>query len=140
MRIQRSPDPAVAPPQHTTNRRRRPTTSERAAALREHMVTPLARRDRPRHAMTRRCEGDPYATWDAAYVLGSLSADDERDYEAHLRRCRRCRDVVDDLRVIPAWLALLGRIEACGPVANSPGAAGPRERRRCRRPTLWTRR
>lgn len=90
--------------------------------------------------MTRRCDRDPYATWDAAYVLGALSADDERDYEAHLRRCRRCRDVVDDLRVIPAWLALLDRVEACGPVAHSLGAAGPRKRRRCRRPRLWTRR
>ncbi|MDT5019219.1 MAG: hypothetical protein QOD39_5379, partial [Mycobacterium sp.] len=30
---------------------------------------------------------DRYATWDAAYVLGSLSDDERREYEAHLATC-----------------------------------------------------
>jgi anti-sigma factor RsiW len=30
---------------------------------------------------------DPYSTWDAAYVLGSLSSSDRREYENHLSVC-----------------------------------------------------
>ena len=29
-------------------------------------------------------DGDKYAEWDAAYVLGSLSEADRREFEAHL--------------------------------------------------------
>ncbi len=31
----------------------------------------------------------PYATWDGAYVLGSLSTSDRREFESHLARLRR---------------------------------------------------
>ena len=37
---------------------------------------------------------DPYAMWDAAYVLGSLSSAERREYEAHLVTCRQCRSLV----------------------------------------------
>ncbi len=50
---------------------------------------------------------DRYATWDAAYVLGSLSADDRREYEAHLSTCPRCRAAVAELSAIPPLLAKL---------------------------------
>jgi hypothetical protein len=50
---------------------------------------------------------DRYATWDAAYVLGSLSADDRREYEAHLQACPRCRTAVEELNEIPPLLATL---------------------------------
>ncbi|MEO3760850.1 zf-HC2 domain-containing protein [Mycobacterium sp. B14F4] len=53
--------------------------------------------------------GDRYATWDAAYVLGSLSGEDRREYEAHLQTCAHCRAAVDELRGIPV---LLGTIDA----------------------------
>jgi Putative zinc-finger len=51
--------------------------------------------------------GDRYVTWDAAYVLGSLSRDDRREYEAHLETCKRCRSAVAEISGIPALLAML---------------------------------
>ncbi len=55
--------------------------------------------------------GDHYAMWDAAYVLGSLSAADRREFEAHLAHCPACRDAVGDLSGVPALLSQLGRAE-----------------------------
>ena len=52
-------------------------------------------------------DDDRYATWDAAYVLGSLSADERREYEAHLETCPRCRAAVAELGGIPPLLAKL---------------------------------
>jgi Putative zinc-finger len=51
--------------------------------------------------------GDRYVTWDAAYVLGSLSRDDRREYEAHLATCERCRAAVAEISGIPALLAMM---------------------------------
>lgn len=52
-------------------------------------------------------EGDRYTTWDAAYVLGSLSSAERREYEAHLETCDRCRAAVGDISGMPALLAML---------------------------------
>jgi hypothetical protein len=52
-------------------------------------------------------DGDRYATWDAAYVLGSLSSTERREFEAHLEMCDRCRAAVADLSGMPALLGLL---------------------------------
>lgn len=52
-------------------------------------------------------DGDRYATWDAAYVLGSLSGAERREYEAHLESCARCRAAVAEISGIPALLAML---------------------------------
>lgn len=52
-----------------------------------------------------RLNEDRYATWDAAYVLGSLSSEERREYKAHLATCPRCREAVDELSGIPALLA-----------------------------------
>jgi hypothetical protein len=52
-------------------------------------------------------ESDEYLLWDAAYVLGSLSDADRREYEAHLRGCQSCRRSVDQLSGIPALLGQL---------------------------------
>ncbi len=134
MRTLRSIGAGRAPAKHTTDRRHRPSRGERAAPSPENAVRTSVR---PHHATTRCCDRDPYATWDAAYVLGSLSADDRREYEAHMSLCRNCRDVVADLSVIPAWLALLDRIEAAGPAQQTSRAAGPNTHDRCRRPKLW---
>jgi hypothetical protein len=49
--------------------------------------------------------GDRYLTWDAAYVLGALSSNERREYEAHLETCERCRTAVAELSGIPALLA-----------------------------------
>ncbi|TRW81712.1 anti-sigma factor [Mycolicibacterium sp. 018/SC-01/001] len=50
---------------------------------------------------------DRYLTWDAAYVLGSLSSDERLEYEAHLARCAECRDAVAELSGMPGLLGLL---------------------------------
>ena len=50
---------------------------------------------------------DRYTTWDAAYVLGSLSSNERREYEAHLETCQRCRAAVAEISGIPALLAML---------------------------------
>jgi hypothetical protein len=52
-------------------------------------------------------DGDRYVTWDAAYVLGSLSSNERREYEAHLETCERCRSAVAELSGVPALLAML---------------------------------
>jgi hypothetical protein len=52
-------------------------------------------------------DGDRYATWDAAYVLGSLSSTERREFEAHLETCDRCRAAVADISGMPALLGLL---------------------------------
>jgi hypothetical protein len=50
-----------------------------------------------------------YAEWDAAYVLGSLSPADRREFETHLEGCERCRESVAELSGLPG---LLGRLDA----------------------------
>jgi len=52
-----------------------------------------------------------YAMWDAAYVLGSLSAVDRREFEAHMADCPACREAVAELSGMPALLSQLGREE-----------------------------
>ncbi|MGI8869395.1 MAG: anti-sigma factor family protein [Mycobacteriales bacterium] len=49
---------------------------------------------------------DRYSDWDAAYVLGALSEDDQREYEAHLADCPACADAVADLGELPGVLAM----------------------------------
>ena len=48
-----------------------------------------------------------YATWDAAYVLGSLSPSDRREFEAHLAGCPFCGQAVAELSGMPALLSKL---------------------------------
>jgi anti-sigma factor RsiW len=48
-----------------------------------------------------------YAMWDAAYVLGSLSPGDRREFEAHMVDCPACRHAVAELSGMPALLSLL---------------------------------
>lgn len=38
-----------------------------------------------------------HVMWDAAYVLGSLSATDWREFEAHMAGCPQCRQAVAEL-------------------------------------------
>lgn len=57
-------------------------------------------------------DDDPYAKWDAAYVLGSLSAADRREFETHLAHCPACRGAIAELSAIPALLALLYRSQS----------------------------
>lgn len=50
---------------------------------------------------------DAYSDWDAAYVLGSLSAAERREFELHLAGCPQCAANVADLAVLPG---LLGKV------------------------------
>jgi anti-sigma factor RsiW len=60
-----------------------------------------------------------HAMWDAAYVLGSLSASDRREFEAHMATCPACREAVADLSGVPALLSQLGREEVAA--MDEPG-------------------
>jgi hypothetical protein len=52
---------------------------------------------------------DPFATFDAAYVLGALSPEDRQRFEQHLRTCDRCAASVRDMAGLPG---LLARVDA----------------------------
>ncbi len=54
---------------------------------------------------------DEYAMWDAAYVLGSLSSVQRREFEAHLADCPLCGNAVGELNGMPALLSQLDRCE-----------------------------
>jgi hypothetical protein len=53
----------------------------------------------------RRSEPDRYGEWDAAYLLGSLSANDRREFERHLGECASCADAVAELAGLPGLLS-----------------------------------
>jgi hypothetical protein len=55
---------------------------------------------------------DRYAEWDAAYVIGALSAADRREFEDHLAGCPQCRADVADLAAMPGLLGGLSRDDA----------------------------
>jgi anti-sigma factor RsiW len=52
---------------------------------------------------------DEYAMWDAAYVLGSLSSAERREFEIHMAGCVSCRQAVNELSGMPALLSQLDR-------------------------------
>lgn len=54
---------------------------------------------------------DRFALWDGAYVLGALSDDERREFEAHLSGCASCRAAVAELSGIPPLLSLLDPAE-----------------------------
>ena len=47
---------------------------------------------------------DKYREWDAAYVLGSLSSDERREFERHLISCAACTSTVAELAGMPGFL------------------------------------
>jgi anti-sigma factor RsiW len=82
----------------------------------------------------------PYAMWDAAYVLGSLSYTDRRKFEAHIAGCASCRDAVAELSGVPA---LLSRVDRDPPAVLNPDLsssllAAVNGRRRRRHLITWT--
>lgn len=70
-----------------------------------------------------------YATWDAAYVLGSLSPAERREFETHLSGCPLCTQSVSELSGIPALLSQLdlGTVSAisAGEQPSEPSAMAP---------------
>jgi anti-sigma factor RsiW len=90
-----------------------------------------------------------YATWDAAYVLGSLSPTDRREFEAHLSVCASCRQAVAELSGMPALLSKLDAdtVASINETSEPPVAAPNllpsllftvRRRRRRSRLTTWS--
>lgn len=63
---------------------------------------------------------DRYAMWDAAYVLGSLSAAQRREFETHMAHCPACREAVADLSGVPALLSQLDRDEVAAIDESGP--------------------
>lgn len=68
---------------------------------------------------------DDYPRWDAAYVLGSLSGADRREFQAHLSTCPSCREGVTELSVMPALLAQLTSDDIAGIDDGGPGVLPP---------------
>jgi anti-sigma factor RsiW len=104
------------------------------------------RPSRTPHARSLVADSDEYALWDAAYVLGSLSSPDRREFEAHLSTCPPCRESVGELGGMPALLAQLTRddvaaIDKTGSDALPPPSplllADVRRRRRRSRLVTW---
>ncbi len=62
---------------------------------------------------------DKYREWDAAYVLGSLSTDDRREYERHLAACPACTSAVAELAGMPGFLMKIDANTA-GALASHP--------------------
>jgi anti-sigma factor RsiW len=52
---------------------------------------------------------EEYTMWDAAYVLGSLSSAERREFESHMTGCPLCRNAVGELNGLPALLSQLDR-------------------------------
>jgi hypothetical protein len=97
------------------------------------------------------CVSDTYVLWDAAYVLGSLSWSDRREYEAHLSGCPSCRESLTGLSAMPALLAQLTRDDVAAideDNSSAPPPLSPRSltslrtnvgrRRRRSRLAIWT--
>lgn len=62
-----------------------------------------------------------FAQWDAAYLIGALSAADRAAYEAHLSECGQCRRAVAELA---PTVGLLGRVDADAVAASGEPTIG----------------
>lgn len=93
-------------------------------------------------------EHPAYAEWDAAYVLGALSAAERREFEAHLDDCPECRAAVAELGPTVGLLSRLTAADVAELDAMPSGPAGPAAdgganlvaaaaRRRARRRGRW---
>ena len=63
---------------------------------------------------------DPYRDWDAAYLLGALSAKDRRAYEEHLQTCDECSAELASLGDVPDTLAALPADRALATITDAP--------------------
>lgn len=76
---------------------------------------------------------DPFATFDAAYVLGALSPEDRQRFEQHLRTCDRCAASVRDMAGLPGLLARVDTPAVVPDVGPPPPDLLPTVLRRVRR-------
>ncbi len=68
---------------------------------------------------------DPYATWDAPYVLGALGPADRRTFEAHLKGCATCRRAVAEFAGLPGILGLVPKETALSVVEEMSATTNP---------------
>ncbi|MBF6213495.1 zf-HC2 domain-containing protein [Nocardia puris] len=68
---------------------------------------------------------DDYTTWDAPYVLGSLTGSERREYEEHLAGCASCRAAVAELAGMPGMLGLIDADTALDMIADEPAPSVP---------------
>jgi hypothetical protein len=82
---------------------------------------------------------DPFEMFDGAYVLGALSDDDRRAYEAHLADCDACTASLRELQGLPQALALVSpaALEDDHPPPRSLLPALQRRARRDRSRRRW---
>lgn len=76
---------------------------------------------------------DPFATFDAAYVLGALSPEDRQRFEAHLATCDRCAASVRELAGLPGLLARVDAPSVAFDAGPPPPSLLPAMLRRVRR-------
>jgi hypothetical protein len=79
-----------------------------------------------------------YREWDAAYVLGSLSPDERREYEEHLKTCESCAQQVAELSGLPAILSALPQEQAVE-LLDEPQDMMPTLITAARKSRRWTR-
>lgn len=65
---------------------------------------------------------DRFSEWDAAYVLGTLSTNERREFEEHIRGCATCSNAVTELAAIPGLLRSLPADEALAMLDEDTGA------------------
>lgn len=68
--------------------------------------------------MSPQTPADPFTEWEAAYVLGALSADERAAFEEHLSQCGPCRRAVGELAGVPGLLSVV-------PAGDALGLIGP---------------
>jgi Putative zinc-finger len=68
---------------------------------------------------------DRFTTWDAAYVLGSLSPAERREFEEHLAGCPACQAAVSELAGMPGMLAQVPPEDAALLAAAPPEVVAP---------------
>lgn len=74
-----------------------------------------------------------FATWDGAYVLGSLSPAEREEYEQHLDGCAACAASVRDLAGLPGLLSRVDERSLTLPDEPAPATLLPRLVREVRR-------
>jgi hypothetical protein len=68
---------------------------------------------------------DRFAEWDAAYVLGALTAPERAEFEEHLAGCARCQAAVAELAGMPGLLAQVPPGEALAMEVAADGDLAP---------------
>ncbi|MBV8966764.1 MAG: zf-HC2 domain-containing protein [Mycobacteriaceae bacterium] len=90
-------------------------------------------------------EDHEYAMWDAAYVLGSLSSAERREFETHMGTCPSCRQAVAEISGMPALLSRLqaddvAEIDEHGQAASAPPPLRPELLTTLMKKVMWRRR